>query len=96
MDFNLGDVLRVVRGSSRSVTGSDESFGLALVSVPFDLSPALGSVSSPDPISRMELFKFAFEPISSFFDFSTLSPPPVHMGLELLIRDRVIVVNDFG
>ena len=103
MDFNLGNVLRVVRGSRRSVSGSDESFGLALVSVPLppsdlplDLSPALGSVLSPDLISRIELFKFAFEPISSFFDFSTLSPPPVHMGLELLIRDRVIVVNDLG
>ena len=92
MDFNLGDVLRVVRGSRRSVIGSDESFGLALVSVsvPLDLSPALGSVSSPDPISRMELFKFAFEPISSFFDFSVLSPPPVHVVLELLILDPFV------
>ena len=106
MDFNLGNVLRVVRGSRRSVTGSDES-------VPLDLSPALGSVLSPDLISRMELFKSAFGPISSFFDFSILSPPPVHVVLELLILDpfvgiwscngtralsgdSVTVVNDFG
>ena len=47
----------------------------------------------PDQISRMELFKFVFGPISSFFDFVILSPPPVHMGLELLIRDPLVGIG---
>ena len=83
MDFNLGDVLRVVRGSRRSVIGSDESFGLALVSV------SVRHLTCPQHWDRSCLqdgvVQVRVGPISSFFDFGILSPPPVDMGLELLI-----------